>query len=320
MNTLQYVEAIQQIFPNVSRNQIRLDLDTAQKILVSEVGSQKARGSLTNPSTNFAWSLPPGFIGLDDVVFYDTNSNPLYLGSFNYKYEIELGKFFIYSATSVPITGLDSSIAYAYIHYRELPDILSTESNAMEVVEQFRDAIESYVLGKYFSKFPIDTIARDQVVKILNLQAAQFHKNEYEKLKIKLKKYLGSQIKTSGEGQFYQDAGAWQLPKRPNDSTSGTTVPIAALSDIYAKYAYFSMTTADDGETLSPTLQTAYATISAELSGDTLTLISSGDFNETSIINMNNDDATYVRDSASSITITLPSGWTTFAFEIYERV
>ena len=318
MNTLQSIESIQQIFPNLSRNQIRLDLDIAQKLLASETGEIKTRASLSNISTNFAWALPSGFIGIEDLVFYDSDNNPKYPSDFHYKYEIELGKLFIFTTESTPITGLDSSISSAYIHYRELPATLTTESTSMEMAEQFRDACESYVFGKYFAKFPVEMFSNGQIIKALNIQAAQLHKNEYEKLRLKLKKYLGSQIKTSGEAQYYQHAGAQVLPRRPNDSTSGTTVSIAALSDLYAKYAYYKITPALSDPVL-PTIQINYDTIACSISGDSIILTSTGDFDAETIINFSNQDCTYTYDSSSQITITAPSGWTNASFEIYER-
>lgn len=316
MNTYNIIESVKDVFPNLSNNRIRLDLDSAQKLLATETGVLTTRASLSSIGTNFAWALPSGFIGLEDIVFYDSDNNAKYLSDYNYRYEIELGKLFIYSGQSTPITGLNSAISTAYIHFRALPTTLTTENTSMEVTEQFRDAIESYLLGKYFSKFPIDALANGQVVKILNLQAAQLHKNEYEKLRIKLKKYLGSQTKTSGEAQFYQHAGAQILPKRPNDSTSGSTIIISGLLDLYTKFAFFKMT--GDG-IITPTIQIGYTTISCVVSGDTITVSSTGEFDEETIIVINNWDCGWTRDSASQYTITAPTGWTTIAFEIFER-
>ena len=108
MNTSQQIESIRQVFPNVPRTQIRLDLDTAQKLIATETGCLTTRASLSSISTNFAWALPSGFTELIDLVFYDSDSNPKYLGDYNYRYEIELGKLFIYSLTDTPITGLST--------------------------------------------------------------------------------------------------------------------------------------------------------------------------------------------------------------------
>lgn len=317
-NTLQQIESVQQVFPNISRNQIRLDLDTSQKKLATETGSLTVRSSLSNISTNFAWVLPSGFLRLNDLVLYDPNNNPKYLSDYNYKYEIELGKLFIYSLTGTPITGLSTEISTVYIHYERLPETLTNESTSMEIVEQFRDAIESDVLSKYFGKFPIDYVSGGQVVKTINLQLAQWHEARYEKLRIKLKKYFNGLEVSSGIAQNYQHAGHYILPKRPNDSSTGSIVSIAALSDLYTKYAYFKTTNADSG-VIAPILSLGYSTISASLSGDTLIVSSSSEFDEETIIIPNNNDAGWKRDSTSQYTVTLPSGWTTFAFDIYER-
>ena len=318
MNALQYIESIQQVFPNLSRNQIRLDLDSAQKLIATETGCLTTRASLSSISSNFAWALPTGFTELTDLVFYDSDDNPKYLGDYNYRYEIELGKLFIYSLTSTPITGLSTEISSAYLHYRELPATISTESTVMEVTEQFRDVIESYILGKYFAKFPIDFVSGGQVVKALNLQAAQLHKSEYEKLKIKLKKYINSMTVSDGIAQNYQHAGLYALPKRPNDSTSSSSVSVAAITDLYEKYAYYK--TSAEG-TITPLIQIGYTTISCVISGDTMTLTSTGEFGVGTQILPSNWDASWVKDSESQYTITLPSGWGTqgISLEVYLR-
>jgi hypothetical protein len=188
----------------------------------------------------------------------------------------------------------------------------------MEVEEQFRDAIESYLLGKYFSKFPIDAIAGGQVVKILNLQAAQLHKSEYEKLKIKLKRYINSQTTSDGIAQNYEHAGAYVLPKRPNDSGAGTILSIAGIGESYTKYAYYKIAAAG---TITPTIEIGYTGLSCEVVGDVITLTSSAEFVLGTQLLPSNWDATWTYDSVSQYTITLPDGWETdgVSFEVYLR-
>lgn len=317
MNTLQIIESVQQVFPRVSRNQIRLDVDTAQKLLADETGIITTRGSLTSPTTNFAWALPTGFLRLKDFAMYDANDNPVYPEGLNYKYEVEFDKFYVYDEDNTPITGLDC--VTAYIHYVGLPSTLTTESTSMEITDHYRDAIESYVLAKYFAKFPIPFISGGNVVEALNLQAAQYQKLNYEQMRVKIKRLFNSRDMTNDHWQMYPDAGKYYLPERPNDTSSSTTVSIAALTDLYTKYAYFKMTPADDGTSVDPTIELGYSTISSALSGDTVTLTSTAEFDEEGIINVNNWDATWVMNSSSEIVFTLPSGWTTFSFEIFER-
>lgn len=315
MNTQQLVDSIRQIFPDVSRTQIRLDLDTAQKLLADETETIIKIASLSAPSTNVAWSLPSNFAGFVDLNFYDANGEPLYAGTLNYKWEIVADKFYIYSTTSTPITGL--AVTYAYLTYKSLPATLSTEATSLEMTGHYRDAIESYVLGKYFAKFPINAIANGQVVKVLNLQAAQLHKAEYDRMRIKIKRLFNSRVKTDNEYMNYPHAGKYQLPKRVKDVTTGSVVLIGALSEIYTDYAYFLITTTG---TITPSIQVGFATISCSVVGDTITLTSTGEFTAGFIINLSNEDTTYSVDSTSQITFTLPSGWTEGSFEIYKRV
>jgi len=314
MNTLQLVETIQQVFPQVSKTQIRLDLDTAQKLFADETGTILVKGSLSNPTTNVAWSLPSDFVRLKSFLMYDSNGNPVYPEELNYRWEIDLDKFYVYTIESTPITGL--SCTYAYIIYEALPDTLSTDATGMDVTEHYRDAIEHYVLSKYFGKFPIDFVSGGQVVKALNLQAANLHDGKYEKLRIKVKRLFNSREKTDNRYQNYDHAGTYTLPKRINDSTSSTTVSIAALGELYTKYAYFKSATTGD---ITPTLNSGYSTIACSIAGDTVTLTSTAEFDEETIIVLSNWDASFVRNSSSEIVITMPSGWTTVAFEIYER-
>jgi len=317
MTTLHQIESIQQVFPKVSRNQIRLDLDIAQKLLVANAGAITTVGSLSSVTTSVAWTLPSGFVEFIDFVMYDASYNPIYIGEKNYKYEIENDKFFVYSTTSTPISGLDCT--YAQIIYKSLPTTLSSESTSMEVEEYYRDALESYVLSKYFAKFPTATIIQGQPVMALNFQAATFHKNNYNDLRIRLKREVNSRLVSSGNVVNYPHAGAFYLPRRMGEAVAASTVDISSISDQYTKFAYFKVT--GDVTSQAATLETGYTAITLTVSGDTATLSSDAEFDEETILtpNLINADAYWTRNSASEIVITLPAGWTTFSFEIYER-
>jgi len=315
-NTLQLIESIQQVFPNVSRNQIRLDLDSAQKLFADETGTILVKGSLSTPATNVAWDLPTGFVELKEFLMYDADGNPVYLEDLNYKYEIDLDKFYVYTKTSIPLTGLDCT--YAYIIYTALPDTLSTESISMDITEHYRDAVESYVLAKYFRKFKIPMVSNGQVVEAFDPRMSQLHSQEYEKLRIKAKRSFNSRIKTDNNPLYYSDPGLYYLPKRINDSTTGTTVSISGIAELYTKYAYYKITSGASGEQAA-VLKTGYSTIVCSVTGDVIALESSAEFDEESIILINNWDASWIRNNSSEIVITAPSGWTNISFEIYER-
>lgn len=317
MTTLQMIESIHQVFPDVSKNQIRLDLDSAQKLLASETGSLTYIAELSNPSNNVAWNLPSNFVSQNDLTFYNKAGDPLYPEALNYKWQIEFNKLYVYTNEAISITGLN--VASAYLHYNGLPMTLNSDSTRMEIAEQYRDALESYVLGKYFAKFLTPTIIQGQQAMMINLPVAKYHEGIYEKLRVKLKREFNSREKTDNHFINYSYPGKFYLPKRPFSSGTGNIV-LSGLSEIYAKYAYFKFTSSFAEFPSDPLLRIGYTDISCSISGDTATLTSSGSFNEETIIIPNNWDATWVMNSSSEIVITLPSGWSTFAFEIYERV
>lgn len=314
MTTLQQIESIQQVFPNVSRNQIRLDLDIAQKLLVANTGAITTVGSLSNVTTSVAWTIPSLFIEFMDFVMYDADYKPIYIGEKNYKYEIENDKFFVYSTTTTPIEGLDCT--YAQIIYRSLPTSLSSESTALEVEEYYRDALESYILSKYFAKFPTATIIQGQPVMALNFQAAKYHRDNYNDLRIRLKREVNSRLVSNGAVN-YPDAGGTYLPRRMGEAVSAGTVDVSSIGEQYTKFAYFKVT--GDVTDQAATIETGYTAITLTVATNTATFSSSAEFDEETIIIPNNWDATWVRNSSSEIVITIPDGWSTFAFEIRER-
>ena len=184
MSTTQnLVESIKQVFPSIKEAQIVADLNTAQLKFASETGLLETRGQLSSISTNVAWILPSDFDRQTDVVLCDSDGKPKYLGDYNYASQIEFGKFYIYSLNSTPLTaGLNAAIDSAYVHYKKTPVALTSRSIALEIDTQFRDAIESDVLSKYFSKYPTAMQARGETIIARDLSSASWHERKYEKL------------------------------------------------------------------------------------------------------------------------------------------
>lgn len=320
MTTQQYVENIKAIFPDVKEPQIVRDLDTAQKLFAVETRMVEARGQLSSISSNAAWSLPGDFSSLTDVVLFDSNSKPKYLGDYNYDYEIEFEKFFIKSLTSTVLTGLNTEIDTAYIHYISTTTTLASRSTALEIDLHFRDALEHYVLGNYFGKYPVPVLVRGEQATIRDLNAAKFHLNEYERLKIKAKREVNSREPPRGV-QNYQHAGAQVLPRRVNDTSQGstTTTQVGALTDLYENYVAYTLTSSGTPAATETIAAIGYSTLSTVLSGDTFTLSSTAEFGNDTMIVSNNGNVTWSQNS-SEIVFTLPSSWGTIALEIYERV
>src|SRR3990167_2686055 len=285
MSTTQtIIENILSVFPNVKEQQAVHDLDDAQKLFATEVGLLETRGQLSSISTSVAWSLPSGFVRLTDVVLYDSDGNPKYLGEYNYAHEIEFEKFYIYSLNSTPITGLSSEIDSAYIHYKKLPATISTRSTALEIEDQFTKALEHYLLGDYFAKYPtLENGIRD-------LNSASWHKKRYEEYKIKAKRYVN---RDTGDArvQNYQFAGLQTLPKRVNDGVLGSTTvtQIDALSEIFTKYIRYTLNSAlGPGEQTPTTAEIGYSAVTGTITGDTFTIASTAEFEQDTQIICNN--------------------------------
>jgi len=317
MSTQNIVEAALEVFPNVKESQIVKDLNKIQKLFCTETGILEERGSLSSPSSNVAWSLPSGFRKLTDVVFYGSDGEPLYNGvDFNYGWDIEFDKFYIHATDATPITGLDDGIDSAYIHYKKIPTTIVSRSTALEIEEDFEDALEHHLLSKYFSKYPtLEGGVRD-------LSSASWHLKRYKEEKIKAKRYLMSKDKGSGEGQHWQYAGAQVLPRRVNDGTLGATTvtQVTALSQIYTKYIRFTLNSAGgDGAQTPSTTMIGYTDVVGTVSSNTFTMTSGADFAADTQIICNNSAVSYIYNSSSLITFTLPVGWGVVELEIWER-
>ena len=322
MTTQHYLESIKSVFPLIESIAILKDIDKAQKLLATEIGATTALGQLTDISANFAWALPSNFRRLIEVKMYDTNGHPLYFGDSGLaiNYEIQLGKIYFYSLNSTPFSVMPSSINSIYLIYESLPATITTQDTALEVEEEFRDAIEHWVLKDYYSKYPVDMVAQGQVIKARDWNAVKYHQGEYERIKIKAKKYINSKETTLGDYINYQHAGKQRLPLRHYDSTysSITIGGITALGTIYSDFALYNVNTLDSG-VIAETVQVGFITISASKTGATLTLTSTGEFTSGAVfVESTNWETSWVRDNSSQITVTLPASFTDLSIQIYK--
>lgn len=315
MTTLQIFENVSQVFPKILETQILIDLDDAQKLFAEETGLLEERGQLSSISTSVAWSLPTKFRSLTDLVFYDSDGKPLYIGKYNYGYEIEFGKFYIYSKNSTPVTGLNTAIDTAYIHYKKIPATLTTRNISLEIEEEFTKALEHYLLADYFSKYPtLEGGIRD-------LRSASWHLKRYEEIKIKAKRYVNGK-EPIGKVQNYQHAGAQVLPRRVDDGVLGSTsvTQVVALTQLYTKYIRFTLDTADgDGVKTPTTTAIGYSTVTGTVATNTFTLASTAEFEKDTQIIINDSAVSWVWNSSSEIVVSLGAGWAVIELEIYER-
>jgi hypothetical protein len=323
MTTLTIIENVMMVFPNIKEQQVIIDLDDLQKSFSNDTGLLTGTGSLSSISTSVGWTLPSNFLelhGQDPVRFYTSAGVPKYLGDYNYAYEIQFGKFYIYSLTETPITGLSTEIDSAYIHYRKKPTTITTRSTFLEIEEEFTKGLEHGLLADYFGKYPTPIMSQGQVIEVRDLNSAKWHQTRFDEFRIRAKRYAYIKEESKeAEVQNYQHAGKHQLVRRPKDASLGSTsiTQVTSLGEIYAKFALYNINTSDSGE-IAEALQVGYTTISGSKSGVTFTLTSTAEFGVDTFIESNNDDVTWVYNSSSSIVITLPGSFTNLSIQIYE--
>jgi len=328
MTTQSIIENILFIFPSLEESRVIKDLSDLQKSFANKSELLTARGSLSAPSSNVAWLLPDDFVSLhgeDPIRFYNSNNEPLYLSgdNYNYVYETQFGKFYIYSKNSSAITGLSADISVAYIHYRKKPATITARTDDLEIDDEFTKALEYGLLADYFAKIPTPVLTRTgDVANVRDIQSASWHLKRYKELQIEAKIHARKkEYDRHNSAQIYQDAGEYQLPLRGNDSSLGSTVitQITALGNIYAKYALYYFTSGGSGVIASQISPIGFTPVATK-TGNTVVLTSVAEFGTDINVISNDGGTSWAYDSSSQVTITLPTSYTSIAVEVWERL
>lgn len=312
-----YIEDIQSVFTSLGQVQILHQLDLSQKELNAEAKYLANIGQLSSPSSNTGWSLPNDFLGLLDLWFYDTNGHPLYPGDFNYAYEIVDDKFYIYSLTSTPITGLDASIITAYIFYEAKSGSISSTSDSFDLPDEFHEGILSRAYQKFYMKYPTTTIVNGQVVQAVNPSMAAMFERDYIQYRRKLKIARGKDG-TVKQAKFYPYAGKFELPRRVKDVSSSTI--LAPITSLYERYALWTLDF-DAGTVTERIVPVGFdGTVTASLAGYVLTITSteSGDFPNTIDHETNWDDYNQTSFTSTQWVFTFGSNPQITRFEIHD--
>ena len=326
MTIKQMIDEVQTVFPTVGRNQIRLDIDTAQKEFARKTRILGKRGELSSPSSNLAWELPSDFESLTDVRIYDSSGYPLilYNKEIDYDCDPKLGKIFFKSITTTNITGLPSAIDKAYIYYDYKPATISSESASLEIDEQYYEALKAWIYKKYFKLYPTEIMTNNGVIRARDARASSTFEADWQRYIKDAKRF--SKDSTVKDVQHYQHAGKVSLPMRDDSGDSATiTSSLTAISALYEKYAYYTLV--PPGDTSEKTAYSyGYSGVTATLAsnGDgtyDLTFTSSGQFGEDTFIEVAGCDIVSVtRTSSSLITVVLIDfQGSTGAVEIYEK-
>lgn len=233
------VETIKQIFPNVMDQQVIKDLDKAQKEFIDETFYLETYYSLTGISTNTVWSLPPIFNKLKEILFYDSNGNPLYKGDLDIDYEIEFGNLYFKSVTAEPLIQMPNQIGSIYVGFFLKPQPLNSLISSYSVNDEHVNAIEAKVYKDYYAKFPVDVMTRTgDVIKTRDFTAVRYWQGEEINGRINAKRWINNKNNSNTEGEVinYGMGGKFQLPLRRIQSGAGTLQPLGNLFSKYFKF------------------------------------------------------------------------------------
>lgn len=277
MTPFNAIEQIQEIFPQLGEPYLLKELDASQKRFAGETKALTKTAQLSDISTNITWTLPTDCIAITDVLFYDSYDMPLYMDDLQLAFEIVLGKITFVRTDRSKITGLPSTIAYAYIEYINYPSTIDNISDSFELPEEIHEGIIADVLKKLHAKFPVEVFTPDGMVKTRDWKAVSFYKNEVREFEKKGRRLANNaKDKTSNVNIRLSKLGNPITLGRQRISTT-SSVEIPGLSAFYSKYIRF---TAVDGGDITINEQFGWINNIAvpTETGYTITVVSNSEF------------------------------------------
>jgi hypothetical protein len=310
------IETIQSVF-NIGETQILKEIDIAQKELCAETNILTTEAALSDIYTNITWSLPSDCKQVREVTFYDSDGMQLDIYDLELAYQIIFGKItFIHTDGTTILTGLPSSITYAYLDYVKHPASLTAVTDSLTIPENLHEALQAKVFKKLFSIYPVELITQNGVIKSRDWSAVRYWDNEYEKKKREAKRQANIENDATDYSKIKRNVlGEPEGVPRQRISTTGT-IYISALTSIYSKYVRF---TATSPSTISIDEQFGWTTSIATptITSNVITVLSSAEFTNTMYGNPN-QSINHRKVSASSWTFDVYDDYGTIVIEILE--
>jgi len=217
MTVLNIVETVKMAFPNLTDSTILQKIDLIQKDFISATGGIEKIGLLPNPVGSRVWRIPNGYIKINSVNYYSSDTKPLYDEDMPYslKYKIEKNRLIFYDASAEEnVGGIPSNVHLITVDYTTLPATISDIANVLELEERFHNAVLNGVLRDFYSLFPIPIIYNGQSTVMKDRNSITYYSTEYEKSKIERIKANNKTDNTGWDIILYDYAGGVELPKR----------------------------------------------------------------------------------------------------------
>jgi len=315
MTVLNIIEQVEQLFPELGRTQILLDIDSSQKEFADNTKILTKQGQLSGISTNISWALPSDCVEVYDIELYGSDDMELYLDEEDLTYHIDRDVITFLDEDDDSLTRLPSAISYAYLDYVYRPASITLETDSLSIPEDFHEGILAKVLSKYYARFPQQIITSGGVIKAVDLKMVSYWESVYDKQRIEAKRWVNVNKNNIGSEAKKDILGYPISVRRKRNLTSGA-IPVNAYNLFYSKYYRF---TATSPSTLTENEISGFSgAITLSIVGGTITVSSSAEFTSSMFI-VPNQSVNYSYISASAIEIYPPSGWGTLVVEIYKR-
>ena len=311
------IETIQEVF-KIGEPQILKEIDIAQKELCAETNILTTEAALSDIYTNITWTLPSDCKQVREVSFYDSNGMALDIYDLELAYQIIFGKItFVHTDGDTVLSGLPSSITYAYLDYVKHPTTLTLITDSLTIPENLHEALQAKVFKKLFSLYPVDMLTRDGAIKARDWTAVRHWDIEYEKRKREAKRQANIENDATDYSKIKRNfLGEPEGVPRQRISTT-STIYISALTSIYSKYVRF---TATSPSTIAISEQFGWTTSIATptITNNVITVLSSAEFTNT-MFAITNQNINYTKVDASNWTFDVYDNFGTIVIEIYER-
>ena len=221
MTVQEITENVQEVFPDVGSAQVVKEIDRAQKYFVELTNILEKSVDLSDIvaiASNYIFTLPADFIAVKEILLYDSVGDPVFPSDLELEWYVDKAnsKLVFYSTSSTTISGIDASVATAYMVYYYVPTTITIALDVeLLIPEEFHEGIYAKVMEKAFAKYRTTVIARNGMpAQIIDHKSIQYWRGEFQVHTIRARQQMRDRKdKTRRDVILHEYAGTIDFPK-----------------------------------------------------------------------------------------------------------
>lgn len=194
------VESINTVFPNLGEVYIVHEINNAIKHFALKTNGVIGLYKLGNTDEYVAWRLPENVLRVKSVDVFDSNGRRIYLSDYNINWQVMDGYLVFYNVYGNKLDRLPDSFYDVYFWADIVPEETVIDGE-IQLDEKYHEAIESKVLAKLYSVYPVEIATNAGVVKTRDWSAVRYHDAKFNEL---AREYIKQ--KNSGKEEGYSIA------------------------------------------------------------------------------------------------------------------